>query len=60
MSTPWAAMLRLAASRFRITPAAFWRLSLTEWRALSADLAPSALDRPGLDALTDRFPDDPR
>ena len=57
MITPWPDLLRLAAVRFHIPPAAFWRLSLAEWRALTAPDAPPSLDRAGLEALTRRFPD---
>ena len=32
----WRALLALAARHFAITPAAFWPLSLAEWRALTA------------------------
>lgn len=55
----WAALLRLAAQRYAITPEAFWRLSLAEWRALTAEAAPDALTRQGFEALAQRFPDTP-
>ena len=55
----WPAMLRLAAERFAIQPAAFWRLSLAEWLALTAPpCVTEPLDRAGLDALLAAFPDD--
>ena len=57
MTTPWPDLLRLAAVRFGIPPAAFWRLSLAEWRALTAGDAAPALDRAGLDALLRQHPD---
>lgn len=57
MSPPWPALLRLAAVRFHIPPDAFWRLSLVEWRALTAPDTAPALDRAGLDALLARHPD---
>ena len=57
MTTPWPDLIRLAAVRFRIPPAAFWRLSLAEWRALTAGDAPPSLDRAGLDALLRQHPD---
>ena len=57
MTTPWPDLLRLAATRFRIPPEAFWRLSLIEWRALTAEGAAPALDRAGFEALTRRYPD---
>ncbi|MDO8295090.1 MAG: phage tail assembly chaperone [Caulobacter sp.] len=57
MTTPWPAMLRLAAERLRIAPDAFWRLSLAEWRALTREDGPLALDRAGFDALLRHYPD---
>ncbi|MBI5939758.1 MAG: phage tail assembly chaperone [Caulobacterales bacterium] len=57
MTTPWPDLLRLAALRFQIPPEAFWRLSLAEWRALTAEGAAPALDRTGFEALTGRYPD---
>lgn len=53
--TPWRAMLA-AALCLGITPDRFWRLSLVEWRALTAP-APEALPRTAFDALSSRFPD---
>jgi len=53
----WDAALRLAVS-LRIPPEAFWRLSLREWRALTATPAAPVLTRPTLDALIARFPDE--
>jgi uncharacterized phage protein (TIGR02216 family) len=56
----WPGLLRLAAERFAVTPQAFWRLSLVEWRALTAPVPQAQpLDRAGLDALLAAFPDDP-
>jgi uncharacterized phage protein (TIGR02216 family) len=46
------------AARFNVTPAAFWRLSMREWRALTAPLLSEHLDRSAFDALAARFPDD--
>lgn len=57
MTTPWADLLRLAALRFRIPPEAFWRLSLAEWRALTAEGAAPALDRAGFNVLARAHPD---
>ena len=57
MSTPWPDLLRLAAARFHVPPDAFWRLSLTEWRALTMQETPPTLDRAGFDALARRYPD---
>lgn len=53
--TPWAAMLA-AACGIGIPPARFWRLSLSEWRALTRP-PQSALNREALDELAQRFPD---
>lgn len=57
MTTPWAEMLRLAAVRFHIPPATFWRLSLTEWRALTEPERGEILTREALDALAKAYPD---
>lgn len=57
MTTPWPRLLRLAALEFHIPPEAFWRLSLVEWRALTAEDAPAALDRARFDALLRQHPD---
>ncbi len=50
-------MLRLAATGFGIPPRDFWRLSLAEWRALTADDGPQPLGRTGLEALLREHPD---
>ncbi|NGM49430.1 phage tail assembly chaperone [Caulobacter sp. 602-2] len=49
--------MRQAATAFAIPPAAFWRLSLKEWRALAGTPASPVLARPDLAALMARFPD---
>lgn len=51
-------MLRRAAVEFATPPAAFWRLSLAEWRALAGEARGAALARPELAALMARFPDE--
>jgi uncharacterized phage protein (TIGR02216 family) len=57
MNDHWRAALRQAV-RLHIAPADFWRLSVLEWRALSAaSFAPLA--RPALEALMRRYPDPP-
>ena len=57
--SPWPALLRLAADRFRLPPAEFWRLSLREWLALTAPhAAESPLSRAAFDALLADLPDD--
>jgi len=45
------------AARLGVAPAAFWRLSLVEWRALAGGSAGVALSRTGLDALMRQHPD---
>jgi uncharacterized phage protein (TIGR02216 family) len=52
---PWRQLLG-AAMALGLSPAAFWRLSLREWRALVAPSAPS-MTRGGFEALSKRFPD---
>lgn len=55
----WPALLRLAAVRFGVAPAAFWALSLPEWRALVAEPAgPDPLTRREFDALAAACPDE--
>jgi uncharacterized phage protein (TIGR02216 family) len=55
----WPSLLRLAVLEFGLTPEAFWRLSLAEWRALTVlpdqDLG---LTRSRFDALSALFPDE--
>lgn len=50
---PWGEMLR-AALAAGISPEAFWRLSLREWRWLASGAAPA---RGELETLMARFPD---
>lgn len=57
--TPWGAWLRLACAR-GVAPAAFWRLSLAEWRALTRSDGEQPMTRAGLEALAARFPDESR
>jgi uncharacterized phage protein (TIGR02216 family) len=54
-ATPWGAWLK-AAFAFGIAPAMFWRLSLKEWRALTAAGA-SPFDRAAFETLAAQFPD---
>jgi len=53
----WPEALRLAA-RLGLSPEVFWRLSLVEWRALTAPPPAPALSRASLFALIDRYPDE--
>lgn len=54
-ATPWRRWLA-AGFAAGVAPAAFWRLSVREWRALSGSAA-EALDRAGLLALAAQYPD---
>jgi uncharacterized phage protein (TIGR02216 family) len=58
MNARWRAALRLASLQLALSPEAFWRLSLAEWRALTEAPAAPVLDRAALDALIARFPDE--
>lgn len=53
----WAAMLRAAAERFGVTPEAFWRLSLREWRMLTAAPEQAAMSGGELERLAAQWPD---
>jgi uncharacterized phage protein (TIGR02216 family) len=55
-ATPWRALLA-AAAQLGVAPAAFWRLSLREWRAI-AGAHVDALSREAFHALATRFPDE--
>jgi uncharacterized phage protein (TIGR02216 family) len=56
-ATPWGDWM-LAAARMGLSPDAFWRLSLREWRLMCAACgAASGLTRSGLEALAERYPD---
>lgn len=55
-ATPWGAMLS-AAGQLGVAPNLFWRLSVREWRALTAAATPERLSRVTLEALAQRFPD---
>jgi uncharacterized phage protein (TIGR02216 family) len=54
--TPWRAWLAAAAG-LGVAPAAFWRLSLKEWRALTQQFSAPTLDRAAFERLAARFPD---
>lgn len=55
--SPWPALLRLAVLRLGLTPDAFWRLSLTEWRALTQAPPADVLNRAELETLARAWPD---
>ena len=60
MSPHWRGWFALGVLRFGLNPELFWRLSVLEWWALCAALAPGALpppDRSVLDTLMRRYPD---
>ena len=58
MGTPWDAMLRRAAA-LGIAPDAFWRLSLAEWRMLTARPGQAApMGRGEFEQLAEAWPDD--
>ena len=53
----WGPMLK-AALAMGVGPEAFWRLSLKEWRMLTAPASDGApMDRAGFEALAARWPD---
>jgi len=54
--TPWPTLLALAA-QLGVTPPAFWRMSLCEWRALVAPAHDETLPRNAFEALAAQFPD---
>ncbi len=45
------------ALQLGVAPAAFWRLSVKEWRALVQPAAPTTLTRAAFEDLARRFPD---
>ncbi len=55
--TPWPEMLRMAV-RFGVRPQAFWRLSLKEWRMLTArpDVV-GPMGRGVFEQMAERWPD---
>lgn len=58
-TTPWRVLLALSAT-MGVPPAAFWRLSLREWRALTASNHAEHLSRDAFRALATQFPDEGR
>ncbi|WP_082496307.1 phage tail assembly chaperone [Brevundimonas sp. Leaf363] len=50
-------MMRLAVT-LGVAPGAFWRLSLREWRWLTARPSGGALRREDLERMAERWPDD--
>ena len=55
---PWASVIRFGLGHLRLTPEAFWRLSLIELTALiGADEPSMPATRQRLEALMAHFPD---
>lgn len=54
--TPWPRLLALAHG-LGVQPAAFWRLSVREWRALAAPID-TTLSRAAFEALARHYPDE--
>ncbi len=55
---PWRHWLAYAVGALGLEPAAFWALTLSEWRWLTAAPAGEALGRERLDALLALYPDE--
>ncbi len=53
----WPALLAFAMRRFVLPPEVVWRLSLAEWRALTAPAGPAPLSRADFAALAAAHPD---
>jgi uncharacterized phage protein (TIGR02216 family) len=53
----WPDLIRLAATRFAISPESFWRLSVKEWAALTKPPPSAALGRQDFDTLMNQHPD---
>ncbi len=55
--TSWGALFAFAVLRLGLSPAAFWALSIVEWRALAKAGAPvpQAMNREGLMALIKQY-----
>lgn len=57
--TPWGPMMQ-AAMRMGVGPEAFWRLSLKEWRMLTAGSGVAEpLGRVDFERMAERWPDSP-
>ena len=57
-ATPWDEMLR-DGLRMGLTPEAFWRLSVREWRILTERAGAPALGRGAFERLAEAWPDNP-
>lgn len=56
-TTPWGAMLGDAV-RLGVTPEAFWRLSVREWRMLTERPGSAAMGRDAFARLAEDWPDE--
>jgi|GEM_PF-975734 len=54
---PFDDWLKLAVGRFGLSPAAFWQMSVRDWRTLIAQNSKPAMTRIDFDALLQNFPD---
>ncbi len=55
---PFDAWLKLAVRGFRLSPAAFWNMTLRDWLALTRAGAVPIMDADTLSALCLQFPDE--
>ena len=55
---PFDAWLRLAVRGFRLTPAAFWSMSVRDWLTLTRAESVPAMGADELSALSLQFPDE--
>jgi uncharacterized phage protein (TIGR02216 family) len=57
---PWETWMALGLGRMRLSPPAFWAMSLKEWRAaLGPSLVPEPVGRAELQRMMEEFPDEP-
>jgi uncharacterized phage protein (TIGR02216 family) len=56
--TPWMTLYAQSQSLKATSAHEFWRLSLKEWRALTAPAGAGVLDRAAFDALAAQLPDE--
>lgn len=54
---PFDAWLRLAVSAYRLTPQAFWTLSVRDWLVLTRTQSTPSLDRTAFEKLQAAYPD---
>ncbi len=56
--TPWSEWMREAALRFGLSPEAFWRTSVAEWRALLGGDAGAPMSAAEFERLRRIYPDE--